>query len=215
MSVNEVQQGAPLCVSEATHNSSSRKSGAIQSVSRQHMEVTHNKLTEVTVTYLFQDSIIWTIHTELSDLVVVCHDEKRLLSWKRNINIILGQEIDTSQKVEKSTCLTWQRLAYMRTALQSFVPVNTKAFVGAVCIDTTLATGKAGGAFIDVYACFPIILQVEARPAFTLRTETQWKARLIDTFLTVFQNVIVPLPTSMWWPLSLIFSGMSDLVSAC
>lgn len=33
------------------------------------------------ISYLFQDGVVWAIHTQLPDLMVVCHNEEGLFSW--------------------------------------------------------------------------------------------------------------------------------------
>lgn len=71
--------------------------------------------------------------------------------------------------VELSVGLTGQSLARIGAALQGFVAIHTQALEGAVGVDASLAARESGGALVDVHASLSIILQVKARPAFTLR----------------------------------------------
>lgn len=66
---------------------------------------------------------------------------------------------------------TWEWFAAIWVIRLYFISICTEALVSPICIDALLATGKAWRAFINVYTCFAIILQLESRPAFALGKE--------------------------------------------
>lgn len=66
---------------------------------------------------------------------------------------------------------TWKWFAAIWIIRLYFISIYTEALVGPICIDALLATRKAWRAFINVYTCFTIILQLESRPAFALENE--------------------------------------------
>lgn len=74
-------------------------------------------------------------------------------------------------RVKLSVGLTGQSLAGVGAALQGFVAIHTQALEGAVGVDAALAARERGGALVDVHTSLSIILQVKARPAFTLNKE--------------------------------------------
>lgn len=83
--------------------------------------------------------------------------------------------------VKVSAGLTGQSLARVGAALQGFVAVHAQALEGAVGVDASLAAREGGGALVNVHASLSVILQVKARPAFTLIKETNrffWGAYL-------------------------------------
>lgn len=78
-----------------------------------------------------------------------------------------------------SVGLTGQSLARVGAALQGLVAIHTQALEGAVGVDASLAARESGGALVNVHASLSIILQVKARPAFTLiKKQTHFWAHL-------------------------------------
>lgn len=78
-----------------------------------------------------------------------------------------------------SVRLTGQSLARIGAALQGFIAIHTQALEGAVGVDASLAARESGGALVNVHTSLSIILQVKARPAFTLiKKQTDFWAHL-------------------------------------
>lgn len=131
-------------------------------------------------TYLLQDCVIWTINTQFPDLMVVSHNEKRLFSWNEYHLVsetwwdlqLLTENLHSESQESR---LTRQSFACIRVSLQGFIAIHTQALVGAISVDTSLATRKGSGAFVNIHTGLSIILQVETRPTFTLITKQKHK----------------------------------------